>query len=1217
MSKQANCQASRFSSHLKQLLPILLLLIVGMFEIPSSAQVLYGSLTGNVTDPNGAAVAGAQVEGRNVNTGTAQQATTDSNGIYRFVTLLPGTYTITITAPGFAKQENQNILVIVNTVRRVDVSLTLAKVNESVTVTTEAPILQTDKADVHTDLSAKQLESMPDAGSQGRNFQSLLRIIPGVGLTAETNSLAGNPQRAINANVNGQSNQTINTRIDGAQDAYAWLPANVAYVPPADAIETVNVVTNAFDAEQGMAGGAAVNVQIKSGTNQFHGSAHWFHTDQNFAARNYFQTDITRFAKKNRNNQNQFGGTLGGPILKDRLFFFADYERTTQRGKAGPQTQTLPTLAMAQGDFRNLPGNPIIYDPATGDATGAGKQQISCDGVLNVICPDRFDPAAVTMIGLLQPKLDDVFTTDTGLNNFVGSGTALFNRNTADFKINYVPSQKSMVFGRYSFSKTYVFDPPLLGEAVGNATGGGQLGDAPGKIQSVGLGATYAFTPSLLLDWNFGFTRLRLGSTFDLGSPRGLDELHIPGTNGEGAPGGDSGMYNGFPGFQIGTNPGLQSMVGFSMGNAQPANPFLFRDNQAVSGANLSWIRGKHALRGGIEWNHGQINHFQPQGGTFQQPRGALQFNGNITAQRGSTPTWFNSWADFLLGLPSTTGKAIALFNPTALRWSQWAWYLRDQWQVTPKLTLTLGVRWEFYPFGYSDNDKGLRYFDLNTGNVLIGGYGNIARDDGIDVGHGQFLPRVGAAYRLTSSTVIRAGFGQSADPNNWRYFRNAYPAVLLVTNGPKTGNSADFVPAASLTGLNGTGLGSGSYSVDTGITLVPLPDLSSGTIPLPQNISTTTIRNPFRRGYINSFNFMVQQEVKGFVVETGYVGARAIRPLVNMNVNASVPGAGSAGGLVSVDLTEKGVCSPCNYTGNINAEVPFKNNYYDSLQTKVTRRLNAGSSAGFVWTWSKATDYQGNEDLGALRFPHPDFWQKNRAVADFDRTHNFKIYGIFQLPFGKGQPWAQDGVANHLLGGWQLSPVISYLTGLPITVGAGGSLNANGSGQTADLVGNFRVVNGRPPRIGQTCAFDDMTCHYFDPTAFAAPWICTQAEFDKDQCDVLNAPHYGNTNRNQFRGPGYFQMDLSIARNFKLTERFTLQVRADAFSLTNTPHFANPNLGCPGSALNEGPVPGSGALCSVAGSNFGEITGTLSPGGFFGPDPGTRSMWLAARLTF
>lgn len=1165
------------------------------------AQVLYGSLTGTVTDSSGAAVVGAQVAAVAIQTGVSQTAATDSSGIYRFTALLPGTYKVTITAQGFTNQETPGVLVGRNEVARVDAELKVASATQSVTVTTEAPILQTDKADVHTDFTAQQIENLPIMGSQGANFQSLLRTIPGAGLTAETNSLAGNPQRAINTNVNGLSNQGVNTRIDGAQDAYPWLPANVAYVPPADALETVNVVTNSFDAEQGMAGGAAVNVQIKSGTNQFHGDAHEYHTDQNFAARNYFQTDPKIFPKKNRNNQNQFGGAVGGRIIRDKLFFFGDYERTTQRQLAGPDTRTLPTAAMASGDFTSLPANPIIYDPATGDQHGSGKQQISCNGVLNTICPNRFDPAAVAMITLLQPSIAKENATANDLNNFSGSGTALFNRDNADGKITYVPTQTTTVFGRYSFSKTLVFDPPLLGDAIGDATNGGQLGDAPGLVQSVGLGATHAFTPAILLDWNFGFTRQRLGSTFDLTSARGLNQLNIPGTNNTGTTG-DPSLYYGYPGFifPVGqTPPGTGNAIGAALGNAQPANPFLFRDQQFVTGANLSWNKGKHGLRGGIEWNHSQINHFQPQGGTFQQPRGSFEFNGFVTSLQGTTPTWFNSWADFMLGLPSGTGKARALFNPTALRWSQWAWYLQDRYQVTPSLTLTLGVRWEYYPFGYSDNGKGLRYLNLNTGNVLIGGYANIPENDGIDVGFGQFLPRVGFAYRVRPATVIRGGYGMSADPYTWHVLRNAYPAVLLDTNVPA--NPADFIASASLTGLNATGLGSGSYSVPSGVVLAPLPDLSSGTIPLPKNISTTTIPNPFQRGYINSYNVTLEQQAgNNLTFNIGYIGTYAIRPVVNMNANASPPGTGSAGGILSQRYG-------ANYTGTINMLNPFKNSRYDSLQTKMTYRFAGGSNVGAAYTWSKALSYADNEDLGSLTFPYPAFWRKNYAPAGFDRTNNVEIYGVMALPFGKGQRWLQSGAGNWILGGWLVNPLISVMSGVPFTVNAGGNLNANGSPQTADLVAPFHRTHGKPPRTGVTCALGDPTCGYFDPRSFAAPLITSAA----------NA-HYGNTNRNAFRGPGYFSMNLSVVRDFKLKERLTLEVRGDAFSLTNTPHFANPQVSCPASATTPGPVGGSGQLCSTGNNNnFGVITGAAQPGGFFGPDPGNRVLWLGAMVKF
>jgi hypothetical protein len=1181
---------------------LLTVLATGTSSFP---QVLYGSLTGNVTDTSGAAVAGAQVTAVNTQTGDSNVQTSDSAGVYRFPALLPGTYTVTIAAEGFSKQETPRVSILGNEVQRVDAQLKVGNLATDITVNTAPPLLQTDNADVHTDISQRDLATLPIMGSQGGNFQELLRTVTGAGLTAETNSLSGNPQRAINTNINGLSNQGINTRIDGAQDAYPWLPANVSYVPPSDAIETVNISTNAFNAEQGMAGSAAVNVQIKSGTNHYHGDAHWYHTDQNFAARNYFNTDPKLTPKLNRNNQNQFGGAFGGPIKRDKLFFFTDYERVTQRQLAGPDTRTLATPAMLTGDFRGLPGNPIIYDPATGDATGAHKQQVSCNGVLNVICPSRIDPAAQAMIKLLQPVIGQEFATANGLNNWIGSGTAYFNRDNADGKVTYVASQNTTVFGRYSFSKTLVFDPPLLGAAAGDATNGGQLGQAPGLVQQVGLGATHTFTSNLLFDWNFGFTRQRLGSTFDLTSAKGLNDLGIPGTNNAGAPG-DPSLYYGLPGFVFPVNQPPNSTsneIGASLGNAQPANPFVFRDQQFVTGGNMTWVKGKHAFRGGVEWNHAQINHFQPQGGTFQQPRGSFEFNGYVTSNNipgAAAPNWFNSWGDFLLGLPNTTGKARALFNPNALRWSTWAWYLQDQFRVTSKLTLTAGVRWEYYPFGYSDNGKGLRYLNLQTGQVLLGGYGNVPRNDGIDTGIGNFLPRFGVAYTITPTTVLRAGYGMSADSYSWHVLRNAYPSVLLDTNVPKI--QTNFVPAASLTGLNGSGLGGGSYSVPSGILLAPLPNLTSGTIPLPTSISTTTIPNPFNRGFINSYNLSLEQEIrKDMSFTVGYVGTYDVRPVINLNANASAPGTGSAGGILSQRYG-------ANYTGGINVLDPYLHTRYDSLQTSLKYRFPDGSNIRLGYTWSKAMDFAENEDLGGLAYPFPAFVQKNYGVAGFDRTNNFELSGTLSLPFGKGEPWLQNGVGNAILGGWLINPVISAMSGVPFTVSAAaGPLNANGSAQTADLVAPIHITKGRPPRTGVTCAQGDPSCSYFSAASFASPLITSNA----------NA-HYGNTNRNEFRGPGYFLANLSVVRDFKIKELMTFEVRADAIGLTNTPHFANPNASCPSSGTTADPNTGSGQSCTLGTSNnFGIITGTASPGGFFGPDSGSRVLWLGASVKF
>lgn len=1164
----------------------------------AQAQLLYGSLNGVVTDPSGAVVAGAQVKAVEAQTGVTKTTTTDSAGIYRFTALLPGTYNLTVTATGFATQRTPGVNIVVNSVTRQNEVLQVGQASQSVTVTTAAPLLQTETAVVQTNITSRQVANLPIMGSQGANFQSLLRTIPGAGLTAETNSLAGNPQRAINTNINGLSEQGVNTRIDGVQDAYPYLPANVAYVPPAVAIQTVNVVTNSFSAQQGMAGGAAVNVEIKSGTNHFHGEAHEFHTDQNFAARNYFQTDPRIFPHKNRNNQNQFGGAIGGPIVRNKLFFFFDFERTTQRQLAGPDTRTLPTAAMASGNFAGLPASPTIYDPATGNQHGAGKAEIACNGIINTICPSRIDPAAAAMIKLMQPLFAQEVATSNDLNNWTGSGTALFNRNNSDTKITWVPSEKTALWGRYSFSQTLAFDPPLLGAAIGDATNGGQLGDAPGLVQSVGIGATHSFATNLLFDWNFGFTRQRLGSTFALNAPNGLNDLKIPGTNNAGATG-DPSLYYGYPGFQLGPNAGSSSQVGPNLGNAQVANPFLFRDGQFVTDANLSWTRGRHTLQGGLEWNHTLINHFQPQGGTFQNARGQFQFNGNSTSLQGTTPTWFNAWADFMLGLPSATGKARQDFNPNAMRWSQWAWYLQDQWQATTKLTVTAGLRWEYYPFGYSDNGNGLRWLNLNTGKVLIGGQGGVPRNDGIDVGIGQFLPRLGLAYRVLPNTVLRGGYGMSASPYTWHTLLNAYPSVVLDNNVPA--NPADFIPAASLTGLNGTGLGSGSYSVPTGIVLQALPDLSSGSIPLPTSISTTTVPNPYHRGYINSYNVTLEQGIgRDLAFNIGYVGTYEVRPVVNMNANASAPGTGSAGGVLSQRLG-------ANYKGTINILNPFKHSRYDSLQTSLKYVFGGGSILHVSYTWSKAMNYADNEDLGFLLIPYAPEFQKNYARSGFDRTNNFELSSVTALPFGKGEPWLKTGVGSWLLGGWLVDPIISAMSGVPFTVTAGGNLNANGSSQTADQVAPFHLTHGRPPRTGASCSLGDASCEYFAPSSFAAPLITGPG----------NA-HFGNTNRNAFRGPGYFSMGLSVLRNFNLREGITLAVRADAFGVTNTPHFGNPGSSCPGNATTMGPVGGSGQLCSTgSNNNFGVVTGVASPGGFFGQDPGNRIIWVGASVKF
>jgi hypothetical protein len=331
-----------------------------------------------------------------------------------------------------------------------------------------------------------------------------------------------------------------------------------------------------------------------------------------------------------------------------------------------------------------------------------------------------------------------------------------------------------------------------------------------------------------------------------------------------------------------------------------------------------------------------------------------------------------------------------------------------------------------------------------------------------------------------------------------------------------------------------------------------------------------------------------------------GYIGAYDNHPTINMNANPSAPGAGSAGGVLSQRYGG-------NYTGNINVLNPFKFTRYDSLQTQVKYMFAGGSNVTAVYTWSKAMSYADNQDLSGLLIPYAPDYYKDYAPAAFDRTNNFEIYSVAALPFGKGEPWLQSGLAGEILGGWLIDPVVSAMSGLPFTVTAGGSLNANGSTQTADLVAPLRRTHGRPPRTGVTCALGDPTCEFLAPSSFAAPLITSAA-----------TAHFGNTNRDEFRGPLYFDADLSVVRDFKVKEFATLEVRADAMGLTNTPHFAAPNTTCPSNATTPGPVTGSGQLCSTGvNNNFGVITGFVEPGGYFGQEPGNRQIWLGTTVNF
>lgn len=1026
--------------------------------LPAAAQTLYGSLVGHVTDPSGAAVPTAKVEARNLATGVLKSTATDERGGFSMSDLTQGSYKITISSPAFAARIFDQTAIAVNTVLRLDVTLSVSQVTESIDVSAGAFTLQTDRADVNNQLSSTQIADLPLINSQGRNFQALYKILPGFTPPVEAHSDSGNPQRSMVTQANGLPQSSNNTKLDGATISHPWLPRLVAYVPAVEAIETVNIVSNSFDAEQGMAGGAAANVILKSGTNAFHGAGWEYHNNSAIKARNYFYCLYSCTGDPNqapKNLQNQFGGMVGGPIVKNKLFFFSDWERTTRR-QAAAALRTVPTAAMRAGDFNG--SGTTIYDPLTGAVNGSARTPFAN----NSIPASRIDPASAAMTALI-PQLNQpgIFP-----NNYLAVAAYQFRRDNVDFKVNYAASSKLQLFTRYSFSPTLVFDPPSLGAAGGDATNGGQPGTAPGLIQSSAVGGTYLLSPHIVIDGVIGYTRLRLSAkNVDIGKNYGLDVLKIPGTNGS------DPLQGGYPRFTFNQFS--------SIGNPNVSNPFLFRDNQYVTNWNVGITKGAHNIRFGFEFQRFDINHFQPQ--ASNGPRGGFNFTGGVTSlQGGPATTGVNSWADFLLGLPATMGKDVQYLNPATVRMPSYGLYIRDAWQITRKLTLDYGVRYELFTAPRRDHWAGERY-DPTTDKVTRGGY---------DVGNGRLAPRIGVAYRMDDKAVLRAGFGVSVDPTSFRYLRDAYPATIST----QFSGANSFQPAGSFR---------------TGIPQFVGPDLTQTTFSLPAAVGTTTFPQKFNRGYIDSYNFTYQRDLfKNINLQTGYVGSTGIRQTVIQNINAAGPNGGNNG---------RALFPAFGRISNVSLFTPFNTSRYNGWLTSVSRRFSS-TLLGLSYTLSRATNYGDDQDSG-LTFNWVPMLERNKAVAGFDRTHNLQFYGNYELPFGKSPNRFLKAVAS----GWQLNWILSNTSGTPFTVTASGtSLNAPGNTQTADqILPSVAILGGHG--VGQA---------YFDPKAFAA---VTDARFGTSGRNLLRGPGLFNVDAGLFRK---FTITERIALQFR-TEMF------------------------------------------------------------------------------
>jgi hypothetical protein len=1079
----------------------------------AKAQTLYGSLVGNVKDSTEAIVAGASVTLTNIETKQSREATTAETGGYAFATIPPGTYDIKVSRTGFTAYSQTGVVVAANNTVRIDVTLNVGTVSESVNVSALAVTLQTDRADVRNDVSGAQLVNLPM--SAGRNYQTVFVTLPGFGgIQSSYNSTPSNPSKALVFNVNGASFSINNTKIDGAQSINVWLPHETAYVPTLEAVDAVNVVSNSFDAETGMAGGAAIYVQTKSGTNDFHGALFEHHDNQHFNAKPFF---LPPGQSKPKLVLNDFGGAAGGAIIKQKLFYFGSYESIFNR-EAAQLFTTVPTAAIKAGDMTGQ-SNPI-YDPLTGDDKGAGRTPFPGQ----IVPAARIDPIAAKLAAMtpLPNQAGNLLAS-----NYFANGSYIFDRHRVDGKVNWNPGQKFTMFGRFGFLRYNMQNPPAFGDLGGPniSSSGGNPGHGWGNTYSFTIAGTYLASPRFIIDAYWGWTQLGTNvETPGIDKQLGL-ALGIPGTNGP------AKYQGGLPRFAVSNYDDI--------GTPGAYLPYYRHDPSSNYVVNFNWTHGSHDIRWGVDIAQLAMNHIQAEGGYGAGMGGFLFSGGPTSIAGGPSPNQFNSYAAFLLGLANQAGKNTIVPDELTTRSWQHGLYIRDRWNVTSALTLSYGLRWEYYPMA-TRADRGIGLYDRNTNQVDICGYGQVPSGCGVSQSKALFGPRIGIAYRTARSLVIRAGYGITYDPYSLgRPFKYNYPDLLIQNYDPA--NSYSWVTTLS-----------------KGLPAAAIPDLGNGYLPMPPIYETSTVDfKQFKRGYIQSWNVTLQKQFMwGWVGQAGYVATRSINQFAQVNINAGqTPGLGLAG---------QPLYQQFGRTANTWSYEPLGTNQYNALQAKLEHAFSAGFQFGAAYTWSKAVGPAANDDTQPL-VQAVAYRYLNRAVLPFDRTQNLSLSGMWELPFGKGKRLVQSGFGSVLLGGWRTNAITTFMTGLPFSVSASGSsLNMPGSMQRADQVlPDVQILGG----IGSSAS-------YFDPLAFRA---VTQTRF-------------GNAGFYSLRGPGAADLDLSISRDFPIKERMRLQFRFESFNLTNTPHFNLPGRSVSSMVLNP-----DGTIKNLAG--YTQITSTQNLG--------------------
>jgi hypothetical protein len=1079
------------------------------FACALAAQEAGAGITGKVTDPSASAVTGASVTARDVERGAVWTTKTNDEGIYTFARLPIGRFEIRVQANGFQTAVRPAFDLVLNQTAKVDITLALGQVSQQLEVTDAAPILQTQTTEVSTVMEAGAIANLP---LETRNYNQLTLLVPGAVTISPASFNTGlKTFNAARPNLNGNREQANYYLLDGMENT-EFVDNNVAFSPNVDAISEFSVITNNPGAEFGQFLGGVINVSLKSGTNQFHGNVFEYLRNDFFNA-NEWSNNFNNLPRA-RERWNEYGGTFGGPIKKNKLFFFADYQGSRFDLPATATPKTTFTSSELNGNLSDLgislhyPGTtvPMPSDLTKAAICGAG-QKMGVDP-----CISGISPAALKIASALpKPNIPGLAGgTVNNLNNVVQNYT---HGNQGDIKMDWAPTEKDHLFARYSQQHV---DNPIVNSEVFQYSGNGSN---VFPLQQAVLDYSRTFSPTLLNDFRIGFNYY----------PAEANTQSLSTTAGANLIPGQPTQY--LPGLSFASSKlGGQLNGPFAFGTTD--GPEIFHQTSIQLSNTAIWTHNAHTLRAGFQLNRYRNNYVPAT--SSDGAAGQIGFNGTYTGY---------SEADFFLGLPSYMGYGLGFAGTVGQRNDAIGAFVQDDWRVNSKLTINVGLRWQLFTPIYEVHDR-MTNFGMYSGQIeLAGQNGNSRALYNQYNGIANFLPRLGVAYSLDNKTVVRAAFSRSSFAEGTGEFNrlatNAPWNVDLVGNWGGVGANG-AIPANQIT----LDQGFGALGATSGCTL---QNVTSAPASCFAGVRIHATDPNYRPAVSNQWNLTIQRQLTNdLTVQAGYVGQHTdhLAAIYNMGQGLLLPnGTSVPGPYLAGNPTLKN-----DGTGQqrLNTSTAIQN--YDALQIVASEHVARGLGFRLNYTWSKCLTnnqgYYGRYGNAAAAQTTADVAFQSYVynvgldygLCDADITHVFTGYVNYDLPFGKGRSFAKNAnkAVNAVIGDWHYDAIVSAHGGLPISMIQFGS----------DPTGAY--FQPRPDCLQPSEAtpyknFVGGGYVWFNPLTMAIP-----------------APgKLGNCPISSERGPGLKQIDMSLSKRFTITESKYVELRIDAINAFNTPIFA------------------------------------------------------------